>query len=65
MKNHLCLLKEGSMSEKKYIVKVKNTKTNETRVRNIRLERDAYLKLLNDLNKEKRGFMLTEIIELD
>jgi hypothetical protein len=53
------------MSEKKYIVKVKNTKTNETRVRNIRLQRDAYMKLLNDLNKEKRGFMLTEIIELD
>ena len=65
MKNHLCLLKEGSMSEKKYIVKVKNTKTNETRVRNIRLERDAYLKLLNDLNRDKRGFMLTEIIEDD
>jgi len=53
------------MSEKKYIVKVKNTKTNETRVRNIRLQLDAYLKLLNDLNKEKRGFMLTEIIEVD
>ena len=51
------------MSEKNYIVKVKNTKTNETRVRNIRLQRDAYMKLLNDLNKEKRGFMLTEIIE--
>jgi hypothetical protein len=51
------------MSEKKYIVKVKNTKTNETRVRNIRLEREAYLKLLNDLNKVKGGFMLTEIIE--
>jgi hypothetical protein len=53
------------MSEKNYIVKVKNTKTNETRVRNIRLQRDAYMKLLNDLNKEKRGFMLTEIIEVD
>ena len=53
------------MSEKKYIVKVKNTKTNETRVRNIRLQREAYLKLLHDLNKEKRGFMLTEIIEVD
>lgn len=53
------------MSEKKYIVKVKNTKTNETRVRNIRLQREAYLKLLNDLNKDKRGFMLTEIIEVD
>ncbi|MEY3824533.1 MAG: hypothetical protein RLZZ13_455 [Pseudomonadota bacterium] len=63
MKNHLCLLREGLMSEKKYIVKVKNTKTNETRVRNIRLEREAYLKLLNDLNKVKGGFMLTEIIE--
>jgi len=53
------------MNEKKYIVKVKNTNTNETRVRNIRLQRDAYMKLLNDLNKEKRGFMLTEIIEVD
>jgi hypothetical protein len=51
------------MSEKKYIVKVKNTKTNETRVRNVKLQREAYLKLLEDLNKEKRGFMLTEIIE--
>jgi hypothetical protein len=51
------------MSEKKYIVKVKNTKTNETRVRNVKLQREAYLKLLNDLNKDKRGFMLTEIIE--
>ena len=51
------------MSEKKYIVKVKNTKTNETRVRNIRLQPDAYMKLLEALNKEKRGFMLTEIIE--
>jgi hypothetical protein len=53
------------MNEKNYIVKVKNTKTNETRVRNIRLERDAYLKLLDDLNKEKRGFMLTAIYEDD
>jgi len=53
------------MSEKKYIVKVKNTKTKETRVRNIKLQRDAYLKLLNDLNKEKRGFMLTAIYEDD
>lgn len=65
MKNHLCLLREGSMSEKKYIVKVKNTKTNETRVRNIRLKRDAYLKFLEDLNKEKRGFMITAIYEDD
>jgi hypothetical protein len=51
------------MSEKKYLVKVKNTKTNETRVRNVKLQREAYLKLLNDLNKDKGGFMLTEIIE--
>jgi hypothetical protein len=51
------------MNDKMYIVKVKNTKTNETRVRNVKLQREAYLKLLNDLNKEKRGFMLTEIIE--
>ena len=53
------------MTEKKYIVKIKNTKTNETRVRNIRLERDAYLKLLSDLNKEKKGFMITAIYEDD
>jgi hypothetical protein len=53
------------MNEKKYIVKVKNTKTNETRVRNIRLQREAYLKLLNDLNKVKGGFMLTAIYEDD
>jgi hypothetical protein len=65
MKNHLCLLKEGSMNEKKHIVKVKNTKTNETRVRNIRLQREAYLKLLDDLNKEKKGFMITAIYEDD
>jgi hypothetical protein len=53
------------MSEKNYIVKVKNTNTKEIRVRNIRLQREAYLKLLEDLNKDKRGFMLTEIIEVD
>jgi hypothetical protein len=53
------------MNEKKYIVKVKNTKTNETRVRNIRLQRDAYMKMLQELNKEKNGFQLIEIIELD
>jgi hypothetical protein len=53
------------MSEKNYIVKVKNTNTKEIRVRNIRLQRDAYMKLLNDLNKVKKGFMLTEIIEVD
>ena len=53
------------MNEKKYIVKVKNTKTNETRVRNIRLQREAYLKLLDDLNKDKRGFMITAIYEDD
>ena len=53
------------MSEKKYIVKVKNTKTNETRVRNIRLQRDAYMKMLQELNKEKNGFQLIEIVELD
>jgi hypothetical protein len=51
------------MNDKMYIVKVKNTKTNETRVRNVRLEREAYLKLLQDLKKDKGGFMLTEIIE--
>jgi hypothetical protein len=54
-----------SMSEKNYIVKVKNTKTNETRVRNIRLQRDAYMKMLQELNKEKNGFQLIEIIELN
>jgi hypothetical protein len=53
------------MNEKKYIVKVKNTKTNETRVRKIRLQRDAYMKMLQELNKEKNGFQLIEIIELD
>jgi hypothetical protein len=53
------------MNEKQYIVKIKNTKTKETRVRNVRLESEAYLKLLNDLNKDKRGFMLTEIIECE
>lgn len=53
------------MNEKKYIVKVKNTKTNETRVRNIRLQRDAYMKMLQELNKEKNGFQLIEIIELN
>jgi hypothetical protein len=53
------------MSEKKYIVKVKNTKTNETRVRNIRLQRDAYMKMLQELNKEKNGFQLIEIVEVD
>jgi len=57
------MLKLLTMNDKMYIVKVKNTKTNETRVRNVKLQREAYLKLLNDLNKEKRGFMLTEIIE--
>jgi hypothetical protein len=59
------MLKLLTMNEKKYIVKVKNTKTNETRVRNIRLQREAYLKMLQDLNKEKRGFMLTAIYEDD
>lgn len=53
------------MNDKIYIVKVKNTKTNETRVRNIRLQRDAYLKFLEDLNKEKKGFMITAIYEDD
>jgi hypothetical protein len=53
------------MSEKKYIVKVKNIKTNETRVRNIKLHLEAYLKMLKDLKKDKGGFMLTEIIEVD
>jgi len=53
------------MNEKKYIVKVKNTKTKETRVRNIKLQREAYLKLLDDLNKDKQGFILTEIIECE
>ncbi len=53
------------MSEKKYIVKVKNTNTKEIRVRNIRLQRDAYLKFLEDLNKEKNGFQLIEIVEVD
>lgn len=53
------------MIPKLYLVKVKNIKTKETRVRNVRLELEAYLKLLKDLNKDKRGFMLTEIIEVD
>jgi hypothetical protein len=53
------------MNEKKYIVKVKNTNTNETRVRNVKLHLEAYLKLLNDLNKEKKGFMITAIYEDD
>jgi hypothetical protein len=53
------------MSEKKYIVKVKNTNTKEIRVRNIRLQRDAYMKMLQELNKEKNGFQLIEIVELD
>jgi hypothetical protein len=53
------------MIPKLYLVKVKNIKTKETRVRNVKLHLDAYLKLLNDLNKEKKGFMLTEIIEVD
>ena len=57
------MLKLLTMNNKIYIVKVKNTKTNETRVRNVRLEREAYLKMLQDLKKDKRGFMLTEIIE--
>ncbi len=52
------------MNEKTYIVKVKNTNTKQTKVRNIRLQREAYLKLLDDLNKDKGGFQLTEIIEL-
>jgi hypothetical protein len=53
------------MNDKQYIVKIKKVKTNETRVRNIRLQREAYLKLLDDLNKDKQGFMLTEIIECE
>jgi len=53
------------MSEKKYIVKVKNTNTKEIRVRNIRLQRDAYMKMLQELNKEKNGFQLIEIVEVD
>jgi hypothetical protein len=57
------MLKFLTMNNKIYIVKVKNTKTNETRVRNVRLEREAYLKMLQDLKKDKGGFMLTEIIE--
>jgi hypothetical protein len=53
------------MNDKTYIVKVKNIQTKEIRVRNVRLEREAYLKLLNDLNKDKGGYQLTEIIELN
>ena len=52
------------MNEKNYILKIKNTNTKQTKVRNIRLQREAYLKLLDDLNKDKGGFQLTEIIEL-
>jgi hypothetical protein len=53
------------MSDKMYIVKVKNTNTKEIRVRNIRLQRDAYMKMLQELNKEKNGFQLIEIVEVD
>ena len=53
------------MSEKKYIVKVKNTNTKEIRVRNVKLQREAYLKMLQDLNKDKGGYQVIEIIELD
>jgi hypothetical protein len=53
------------MIEKNYIVKIRNTKTNETRVRNVRLEREQYIKMLKDLNKDKGGYQVTEIIELN
>jgi hypothetical protein len=53
------------MIPKLYLVKVKNTKTKETRVRNVKLQRDAYMKMLQELNKEKNGFQLIEIVELD
>ncbi len=53
------------MNDKQYIVKIKKVKTNETRVRNVKLQPEAYLKLLNDLNKDKQGFILTEIIECE
>jgi hypothetical protein len=53
------------MNNKIYIVKVKNTKTKEFRVRNVRLEREQYIKMLKDLNKDKGGYQVTEIIELN
>jgi len=53
------------MNGKIYIVKVKNTKTKETRVRNVRLEREQYIKMLKELNKDKGGYQVTEIIELN
>lgn len=52
------------MKEKNYIVKVKNTKTKETRVRDIKLNKEQYLIMLNELNKiNLNGFQLTELIE--
>ena len=59
------MLKLLTMNNKIYIVKVKNTKTKEFRVRNVRLEREQYIKMLKDLNKDKGGYQVTEIIELN
>jgi hypothetical protein len=59
------MLKLLTMNDKIYIVKVKNTKTKEFRVRNVRLEREQYIKMLKELNKDKGGYQVTEIIELN
>ena len=52
------------MNENNYLMKIKNTKTKETRVRNVKLNKEQYIKLLKELNKiNASGFQLLELVE--
>jgi hypothetical protein len=54
------------MKENRYIVKVKNVQTKETRTRNVKLNKEQYLKMLKELNRiDLKGFQLVSIIEFD
>ena len=54
------------MKTNNYILKIKNTKTKETRVRDVKLNKEQYLKMLKELNRiDLKGFQLVSIIEFD
>lgn len=54
------------MKTNNYILKIKNTKTKETRVRDVKLNKEQYLKMLNEVNKiDLKGFQIIELIECE